>query len=83
MTMERNEVVVHREETLSDENIEHILESGIKSILLHREDANTNEYSIILNTLQKDPTNSEREAIQYIYYGSAAPRHLTTPAHAR
>ncbi len=67
MTMERNEVVVDREETLSDENIEHILESGIKSILLHREDANTNEYSIILNTLQKDPTNSEREAIQYIY----------------
>ncbi|WP_304611955.1 DNA-directed RNA polymerase subunit beta [Paramuribaculum intestinale] len=67
MTMERNEVVVDREETLSDDNIEHILESGIKSILLHREDANTNEYSIILNTLQKDPTNSEREAIQYIY----------------
>ncbi|MDE5722979.1 MAG: DNA-directed RNA polymerase subunit beta, partial [Paramuribaculum sp.] len=67
MTMERNEVVVDREEVLSDENIEHILESGIKSILLHREDANTNEYSIILNTLQKDPTNSEREAIQYIY----------------
>ena len=67
ITMERNEVVVDREETLSDENIEHILESGIKSILLHREDANTNEYSIILNTLQKDPTNSEREAIQYIY----------------
>ena len=67
MTMERNEVVVDREETLSDENIEHILESGIRSILLHREDANTNEYSIILNTLQKDPTNSEREAIQYIY----------------
>ena len=67
MTMERNEVVVDREETLDDENIERILESGVKSILLHREDANTNEYSIILNTLQKDPTNSEREAIQYIY----------------
>lgn len=83
MTMERNEVVVDREETLSDENIEHILESGIKSILLHREDANTNEYSIILNTCRRIPPTPSARPSSISTGSSAAPRHLTTLAHAR
>ncbi|MDE7152915.1 MAG: DNA-directed RNA polymerase subunit beta [Muribaculaceae bacterium] len=67
VSIERNEVIVDRETVIGEEEIEKILESGVKTILLHKEDANTNDYSIIFNTLQKDTTNSEKEAIQYIY----------------
>jgi DNA-directed RNA polymerase subunit beta len=67
VSIERNDVVVDREATLDTENIEAILESGTQQILLHREDQNLNDYAIIYNTLQKDPSNSEKEAVLYIY----------------
>lgn len=64
----RNDVVVERETVLEEEHIAQILESGVQSILLHKEDANTSDYAIIFNTLQKDPSNSEKEAVEYIYH---------------
>ena len=67
VSIERNEVIMDREAVLEEENIDMILESGVQNILLHKEDANTSDYSIVFNTLQKDTTNSEKEAIQYIY----------------
>ncbi len=67
VSIERNEVIMDRETVLEEENIDMILESGVQNILLHKEDANTSDYSIVFNTLQKDTTNSEKEAIQYIY----------------
>ena len=66
-TIERNEVVLERESVLDESHIDEIIESGVTSILIHKEDANASDYSIISNTLHKDPTNSEKEAIQYIY----------------
>ena len=66
-SLERNEVVLEREAVISEENIDDILESGVQTILLHKEDATSSDYSIIFNTLQKDTSNSEKEAIQYIY----------------
>ena len=66
-TIERNEVVLERESELQESDIEAIIDSGVTSILIHKEDANASDYSIISNTLHKDPTNSEKEAIQYIY----------------
>ncbi len=67
VSIERNEVVIDREKELDEEGIELILESGVDTILLHKEEANSSDYAIIFNTLQKDTTNSEKEAIQYIY----------------
>ncbi len=67
VSIERNDVVLDREIVLEEEHIEEILESGVSHILLHKEDVNTSDYSIIFNTLQKDTSNSEKEAIQYIY----------------
>ena len=67
MTIERNEVVVDRGEVISDDNIDAILDSGVKTIMLEKEDANATDYSIIFNTLSKDQSKSEIEAIQYIY----------------
>ena len=67
VSIERNDVVIDREVVLTEDHIEKILESGVQSILLHKEDVNTSDYSIIFNTLQKDPTNSEKEAVQFIY----------------
>ncbi|MBD5332764.1 MAG: DNA-directed RNA polymerase subunit beta [Bacteroides sp.] len=67
VTFERNEVVLDRESVLTEEAIDKILECGVQNILLHKEDANTTDYKIIFNTLGKDTTNSEKEAIQYIY----------------
>jgi len=67
VTIERNEVIIEREAELTKENIQDILESGAKTILLHPEVEGTNDNSIIFNTLQKDPTNSEKEAVLYIY----------------
>ncbi|MDR1225340.1 MAG: DNA-directed RNA polymerase subunit beta [Prevotellaceae bacterium] len=67
VSIERNEVVIDRETVLEKEHIDAILESGAKSILLHKEGVNAGEYSIILNTMQKDPCNSEKEAVVYIY----------------
>ena len=67
VSIERHEVVVDRETILESEHIERILETNTPTILLHREDANMSDYSIIYNTLQKDTCNSEKEAIYYIY----------------
>src|SRR5574344_2005753 len=67
VSIERNEVVVDREDVLTEENIENILDSGAETILLHTEGVNQSDYSIIFNTLQKDPCNSEKEAVLYIY----------------
>ena len=67
VSIERNDVVIDRETVLEEEHIQEILDSGVSNILLHKEDANTSDYSIIFNTLQKDTSNSEKEAIQYIY----------------
>ena len=66
-SIERNEVILDRESIIEEEDIENILNSGVQTILLHKEDVNTTDYKIIFNTLQKDATNSEKEAIQYIY----------------
>ena len=66
-SIERNEVILDRESIIGEEDIENILNSGVQTILLHKEDVNTTDYKIIFNTLQKDDTNSEKEAIQYIY----------------
>ena len=67
VSIERNEVIVDRETVIEKEHIEEIIESGSKTVLLHKEDVSTSEYAIIYNTLQKDPTNSEKEAVMYIY----------------
>lgn len=67
VSIERNEVLLERETVLTEENISEILENGIDSILVHKQDADVSEYSIIFNTLQKDTSNSEKEAVAYIY----------------
>ena len=67
VTIERNEVILERETVLTEELCEMILESGAKTILLHKDENNEAEYSIIFNTLQKDPSHSEKEAVLYIY----------------
>jgi len=67
VTIERTEVIIDRETELTEELNEQLLAEGVQTILLHKEEANTSDYSIIFNTLQKDTSNSEREAIQYIY----------------
>jgi DNA-directed RNA polymerase subunit beta len=67
VSIERNDVILDRETVLEEENIEAILESGVQTILLNKESANQTDYTIIFNTLQKDTSNSEKEAIQYIY----------------
>ena len=67
VSIERNEVVLDRETILEKEHIEMILESGSKTIILHKESVNQSDYAIIYNTLQKDSSNSEKEAVEYIY----------------
>ncbi len=67
VSIERNEVIIERETELENEHIETIVDAGIKSVLLHREDFNTADYAIIFNTLQKDTANSEKEAVEFIY----------------
>ncbi|MCF8388849.1 MAG: DNA-directed RNA polymerase subunit beta, partial [Bacteroidales bacterium] len=67
VSIERTEVIVDRETVLENKHIEQITDAGVKTILLHKEDANVNDYALIFNTLQKDTTNSEREAVEYIY----------------
>lgn len=67
VSMERNEVIIDRETVLENDHIDLIIESGAPTILLHKEDINMSDYGIIYNTLQKDPSNSEKEAVLYIY----------------
>ena len=67
MSIERNEILLNREEVITPENSEIILASGEQTILVHPEEGASTDYSIIFNTLQKDPSNSEQEAVNYIY----------------
>jgi len=67
VSIERNEIILDRETVIEPEHIDLIVESGAKTILLHREDVSLSDYAIIYNTLQKDPCNSEKEAVIYIY----------------
>ncbi|MFT4681311.1 MAG: DNA-directed RNA polymerase subunit beta, partial [Flavobacteriales bacterium] len=67
VSIERNEVIIDRETILEKEHMDMIMESGVKTIILHKEDANAIDYSIIYNTLQKDTSNSEKEAVEHIY----------------
>jgi len=67
VSIERTEIILDRETILEEEHIEPILEAGVKSVLMHREDVNSNDFAIIFNTLQKDTANSEKEAVEYIY----------------
>ncbi len=67
VSIERNEIVLDRDTVLDKENIEEILEVEVKTILLHKETSEQGDYAIIHNTLQKDPTNSEKEAVEHIY----------------
>ena len=67
VSIERNEVVVDREVIIENDHIDSIVDSGAKTILLHKENQNISDFAIIYNTLQKDPCNSEKEAILHIY----------------
>ena len=67
VSIERNDVILDRETELTEDHIDDIIESGAKTILLHKDNPNGVDFSIIYNTLQKDPTNSEKEAVVYIY----------------
>ncbi len=67
VSIERNEVILDRDTTLDKDHVEAIIEAEVPNILLHRENVESAEYSIIYNTLQKDPTNSEKEAVEHIY----------------
>ena len=67
VSIERNEVVIDRETIIEKEHISEIIESESKTILIHKEDVSSADYAIIYNTLQKDPTNSEKEAVIHIY----------------
>jgi len=67
VSIERNEIILDRDTVLEKGHIDEILESGSKTILLHKEDNLQADYAIIHNTLQKDPTNSEKEAVEHIY----------------
>ncbi|MBP7850541.1 MAG: DNA-directed RNA polymerase subunit beta [Lentimicrobiaceae bacterium] len=67
VSIERTEVLIDRETILENKHIDLIADAGIKSILIHKEENNNIDYSIIFNTLQKDTANSEKEAVEYIY----------------
>jgi DNA-directed RNA polymerase subunit beta len=67
VSIERTEVIIDRETILEAAHIEEIVESGVKTVLLHRDESTATDYSIIFNTLQKDTANSEKEAVEYIY----------------
>ena len=67
VSIERNDVIIDRDTVIKEENIQEILDSGVQTILVHKEDINTSDYQIIFNTLSKDPSNSEKEAINHIY----------------
>ena len=67
VSIERNEVILDREIVIGDEHLDLIMDSGTKSVILHKEDANSTDFTIIYNTLQKDVSNSEKEAVEHIY----------------
>nr|WP_262498372.1 DNA-directed RNA polymerase subunit beta [Porphyromonas macacae] len=67
VSMERTVILVEREVELTEDVIDTIIESGVKTVILHKDDPTTSEYALIFNTLQKDPCNSEHDALNYIY----------------
>ncbi len=67
VSIERNEVIIDRETILEDAHVDVIVDAGVKDIILHKEDANSNDFAIIYNTLQKDTSNSQKEAVEHIY----------------
>ncbi len=67
VSIERNEVIIDRETVLEDGHIDTIVDAGVKAIIIHKEDANSNDFAIIYNTLQKDTSNSQKEAVEHIY----------------
>ena len=67
VSIERNEIIFDRDTVIEKDYIDEIIESGAKTVLLHKEDHQMGDYAIIHNTLQKDPTNSEKEAVEHIY----------------
>ena len=67
VSIERNEVILDRETVLEESYIQDILDSGTQTVLLHKDEQSSSDYSIIYNTLQKDTSNSEKEAVFYIY----------------
>ena len=67
VSIERNEMIMDRETEITEENMEDILDSGCSTILLHKDSEMANKYSLIFNTLAKDPSNTEKEAVNYIY----------------
>ena len=67
VSIERNEVIMERETEITDDNVIDILDSNAATILVHKDETTAQDYSIIFNTLQKDPSNSEKEAVLYIY----------------
>ena len=67
VSIERNEIVLDRDTEIDKENANEIIDSGVKTVLIHKEISQQGEYAIIHNTLQKDPTNSEKEAVEHIY----------------
>ncbi|MEM7107741.1 MAG: DNA-directed RNA polymerase subunit beta, partial [Bacteroidota bacterium] len=67
VSIDRNEVLLERDHILTDEDVETIVDSGTKSIILHRDDVNVTDYTIIFNTLSKDNSNSDKEAVEQIY----------------
>ena len=67
VSIERNEVIIDRETELEEKHIDEIIDSGAQTVLIHKDESTASDYSIIFNTLQKDPSNSEKEAVLYIY----------------
>ena len=67
VSIERNEIILDRETIIDKDNIEEILATNTQTVLLHKVDGQLSDYAIIHNTLQKDPTNSEKEAVEHIY----------------
>jgi DNA-directed RNA polymerase subunit beta len=67
VSIERNEIVLDRDTEINKDNANEIIDSGVKTVLIHKEITEQGEYAIIHNTLQKDPTNSEKEAVEHIY----------------
>ena len=67
ISIERNEIIIDRDTIIEKEHVEEILGANVKNVLLHKIDAHLSDYAIIYNTLQKDPTNSEKEAVEHIY----------------
>ena len=67
ISIERNEIIIDRDTVIEEEHIEQIIDADVKTILVHKEDSHLSDYAIISNTLQKDQTNTEKEAVEYIY----------------